>query len=332
MKITYFYRNPHCGFSIQRVFQTLTKEIENYAEVEEVFMPAKGSMPWDIVRNVVYAYRHRNIHGINHITGDIYYLALVLPRKRTTMTVHDIGFYKYNIKTVHQLLKRWIYVDLSIRRVKKITAISELTKNDLINYCRIKSSKIEVIENLVTLKIDYAPKKINAEKPSILQIGTGWHKNLIGLIEAVRGINCRIEIVGNPSAKLKGKMNEYGIEYNIENNVSDERICEKYRECDIVYFASHSEGFGLIIIEAQTVGRPVITSNISPTKEVAGDGAVLVNPDSVEEIRAAIMRLIDDDKFRDIIIRNGLKNIERYNSAAIAKHYMRFYNNIFLQN
>jgi glycosyltransferase involved in cell wall biosynthesis len=330
MKITYFYRHPQCGFSIQRVFQTLTAEIGKQADIEDFFLPAKGSMPWHIIWNCIFAFKHRNREGINHITGEVYYLALVLPHKRTTMTIHDIGgIYKCRKKNIKNLVRRWLWADIPVRVVKKVTAISELTKNDLINYCRIKPAKIEVIENPITANFNFSPKEFNCTKPKILQIGTGWHKNLLGLIEAVQGIDCQLEIVGNPSTELIQKMKDYDIDYHIEINVSDKKIIEKYKECDIVYFASHSEGFGMIIIEAQAIGRPVITSNTSPTKEVAGEGAILVNPDSVGEIKAAIIKLVDDNIYRDMLIHKGLENIQHYNVAIIATKYLKFYNENF---
>jgi glycosyltransferase involved in cell wall biosynthesis len=85
----------------------------------------------------------------------------------------------------------------------------------------------------------------------------------------------------------------------------------------------------MIIIEAQAIGRPVITSNISPTKEVAGEGAILVNPDSIEEIKTAIIKLIEDNIYRDVLIHKGLENVKHYNVAIIATKYLKFYNENF---
>jgi glycosyltransferase involved in cell wall biosynthesis len=216
--------------------------------------------------------------------------------------------------------------------VKKITVISELTKNDLINYFNISPDKIEVIENPITQQLSRSPKLFNTLKPSILQIGTGWHKNLTGLIEAVKGLSCKIEIIGHPDTKLQQKMRDYNIDYSIETNISNERVCEKYKECDILYFASFSEGFGLPIIEAQVVGRPVITSNMSPTKEVSGGAAILVNPYYSQEIREGIKKLIEDSKYRKLLIEQGINNAKRYNPISITKKYYLFYQKYFILN
>jgi glycosyltransferase involved in cell wall biosynthesis len=266
---------------------------------------------------------------VYHITGDVHYLALFLPRRKTTITIHDIGHYKNNKGSLKFYIFALLWFILPIAWVKKITVISELTKNDLIRYFKINPYKIEVIENPITQTLIPVYKEFNIQETSILQIGTGWHKNLIGLIEAIKGLNCKIEIIGNPSTELRQKIEDYHIEYNIETNVSNERICEKYEECDILYFASFIEGFGLPIIEAQTIGRPVITSNISPTKEVAGDAAILVNPHSSQEIRTAILLLIHDGILRNGLIEKGFENIKRFLPNKICNDYYQFYKTFF---
>ncbi|MDR0559189.1 MAG: glycosyltransferase [Prevotellaceae bacterium] len=308
--------------SIENVFETIAEQIQAKG-VEVILYYLTGNLMKDIL-----AIR-KTMADIFHITGDIHWIALFLPGKRTAMTIHDIGFYTNHKHTPKLIIKRYLYCDLPVYHLHKITAVSRETKSQLLKIIGIKPDKIEIIENPVTQKVEFSPKTFNKSKPVILQIGTGQHKNLIGLVEAVRGINCRIEIVGNPSNELLVKMDEYGIEYNIETNIGNERICEKYRECDIVYFASTVEGFGLIILEGQSIGRPVITSNISPMAEIAADGALLVNPASVKEIRSGIIRLIDDSEYRETLIEKGLVNVKRFQPAEISKKYIEFYFNNF---
>ena len=76
--------------------------------------------------------------------------------------------------------------------------------------------------------------------------------------------------------------------------LTDGELVEAYRRCDMVVFASLYEGFGLPILEAQAMGRPVITSNFRAMREAAGDGALLVDPYSVEAIRDAVLRIKRD--------------------------------------
>jgi glycosyltransferase involved in cell wall biosynthesis len=93
----------------------------------------------------------------------------------------------------------------------------------------------------------------------------------------------------------------------------------------MVVFASLYEGFGLPILEAQAMGRPVITSNFGAMKEAAGEGALLVDPYSVEAIQEAILRITREPALREDLIAKGLRNVERFRAEAVARQYAGIY-------
>ena len=95
--------------------------------------------------------------------------------------------------------------------------------------------------------------------------------------------------------------------------------------CDLVNFPSLYEGFGMPIIEGQAIGRPVLTSNISPTKEVAGNAAVLVNPTNTDSIREGYEILLEDAE--EYIVR-GLENVKRFALSRISQDYFQIYKNL----
>jgi glycosyltransferase involved in cell wall biosynthesis len=113
--------------------------------------------------------------------------------------------------------------------------------------------------------------------------------------------------------------------------LTDGELVAAYRRCDVVVFASLYEGFGLPILEAQAMGRPVITSNFGAMKEAAGDGALLVDPRSVEEIRAAILRIKNEPGLREELVRKGRENAERFRADAIALKYAEIYRAVKVQ-
>ena len=114
-------------------------------------------------------------------------------------------------------------------------------------------------------------------KPVVLQVGTGWNKNVERVAEALRGTACRLEIVGSLSETQRTALHGSGVPFRELGRVGDEELVAAYHRCDLLIFASVYEGFGMPIVEAQAVGRVVITSNCSSMPEAAGDGALLVD-------------------------------------------------------
>ena len=114
--------------------------------------------------------------------------------------------------------------------------------------------------------------------------------------------------------------------------LTDEELVQAYRRCDMVVFASLYEGFGLPILEAQAMGRPVITSNCGAMREAAGDGALLVDPYSVEAIREAVLRIKREPALREDLIAKGQENAERFRAEAVAARYAELYRNLATAN
>ncbi len=92
----------------------------------------------------------------------------------------------------------------------------------------------------------------------------------------------------------------------------------------MLVFVSTYEGFGLPILEAQAMGRPVVTSNIMSMPEVAGDGACLVDPCDVTILHQVLLRVINDSSYRNTLVRNGFENVKRFRSKKIAAHIWNY--------
>jgi glycosyltransferase involved in cell wall biosynthesis len=109
------------------------------------------------------------------------------------------------------------------------------------------------------------------------------------------------------------------------NNVTLEEIISFYQRSHIVMFASTYEGFGMPLIEGQSVGRPVITSNIEPMKSLSNGAALLVNPYFVNEIAIAIEELIKKPELVDKLVELGLDNVKKYSIETISDQYSSIY-------
>lgn len=311
------FRNEH---SIENVFDTIADGFE-----ERGYKIIKYYLGASILKSIFELRAMKVDHY--HITGECYYISLFLPRSKTTLTLHDIAFYKKVKMTPKVLIKAIIWLFMPLNYLKKFNVISEIVKKETIENVYINSHKILTIPNPLSIKVERNLKKIDKSNINILQIGTGEHKNLKGLIESVKNNkNISLTIVGDPDKELINLMDQYQIKYTLNFRISQEKLLELYKMCDIVYFASLHEGFGLPILEAQAIGRPVITSNILPMSDVAGNGAFLVNPYRYDQIESAITQISKFDSEVMSVIESGYKNINRFNLDLIVDKYEELFN------
>jgi glycosyltransferase involved in cell wall biosynthesis len=322
LSITYYYREPRkTGVSIEGIFRLVKECLKKDANIKEFFCDAGKSR----LQNTREAGKHTS--DINHITGDVNFLALGLKGKKNILTIHDMGHCD-TLKErnfIHYIIYKLFWYQFPLKRVQIVTVISEFTKGKLLEYFDVPEHKIRIIHDPVKPLFKFAKKERINDIPVVLMMGTGKHKNLATLIEAVNGTRYHLDIIGWPSKEELEKLDGYKISYKIFNRLSDEEVYERYQKCDILYNASFNEGFGMPIVEAQSVGRTVITSNFGAMKEVAGDAAVLVDPHKPEEIRNAIEKLANDKAFYDELVTRGIENIKKYQYQFIAQQYLDVY-------
>lgn len=328
MKIHYYFRNKLVGFSIQTVFTTLINQISKYYITRESYLITPYANIIAIIRNLIYAKKSQKSSEINHITGDAHYLLYTLSKKRTIITVHDIMYYRY----LHGI-KKWIWKLIYIYPLKRATHvifISEHSKKEVLDIINLPNHKISVIPDPVSPNYCFCEKDFNYNCPQILHIGTNQRKNLHNTIYALHGIKCHLRIVGKLKEDTINLLDKYHIDYSNVYNLTENEIIKEYKRADIVNFPSTYEGFGMPIIEGQTIGRVVITSAISPMKDVAGDGAMLVNPFSVESIRDGYLKIINEKELRHKLIERGKVNASKYTVEKIAEQYIHIYKNIVI--
>lgn len=236
--------------------------------------------------------------------------------------------YYYYLKGIKKKVWKLLYIT-PLKRAAHITFISEFAYKQVSEVINLDTKKVQIIPNPVDLSFTYSPKEFNSKKPIILHIGTLDRKNLERTIEALGGIDCHLRIIGELKEQSKKLLKKYQIDYSNRMNLTHEEIVSEYRNADIINFPSLFEGFGMPIIEGQATGRIVITSNLSPMKEVAGNGAILINPYSVEDIRNAYLSVIQNKSIRENLINEGLKNIENYKVEKVVQQYTDLYKKIY---
>ena len=322
ISVTYFYREPRkTGVSIEGIFKLVKECLKGQVEISEFYCDAGLSR----FKNTQNAGKFAG--QINHITGDVNFLAFALRGKKNILTIHDLGHYDTLKKRnyIHYLIYKNLWYTFPLKYMDVVTVVSDFTKSKLIEYFHFPEHKIRVIKDPVKPIFQFVKKEQLNTPPRILMMGTGVHKNLNGLIEAANCTNFHLDIIGWPSDEESVKLNRYGISHTIYHRISEQEVNERYIACDVMYNASFYEGFGMPIIEAQAVGRPVVTSNLGAMKEVAGTSALLVDPHKPEEIRAAINSLLTDRMLYEKMVALGRENIIPYKYDVIAEQYLNVY-------
>lgn len=320
MKVVYIYRK--LGFSIEELFRTVSNALRDRIEV--VAFEAGG--PSQLFSDVIALRRLKA--DVYHVTGDVHYFVPLLPSGRTVLTVHDINHFLFDLRGWKKLVYKWIWLTLPLRSAAAVTCVSQDTRDKLVEHLEVPADRVTVIENCCSPLFKHAPASFNTKRPRILQVGTSTYKNVPRLVRALSGLDCTLVILGPLNAEIEEALRETRVPYENKTGLSHAEVADEYVAADVVTFPSLYEGFGVPVIEAQMTGRPLVTSNVSPLREVAGPGACLVDPLNEASIRDGITRLIEDAGYRESVVAAGLKNAHRFMPGAVSEQYLRVYRQV----
>lgn len=326
-KIKYFFRKPTISCSIERVFKDIKAEVDkefkvgfyiNRYKTEGIFKRA-----YDIIGSSL------NQSDINHVTGDVHYLTYFLSKRKTILTIHDIGTY-YRLGGLKKIIFWIFWIWLPIKRCEVITTDSLAIKYEILKVTNCDPKKIKVLYAPVCEIYKPSIKIFNPKKIRILHIGSTENKNLENHIEALKNINISFElaIICSDPKNVRNFLKSANFKYLIFSKLSLKDVYQQYKLCDILLFSSLYEGFGLPILEAQAVGRPVVTSNYGSMKEISNGAACLVNPKDPSSIYAGLEKIIKNKRYRESLVVKGFKNVEGFSAQKIGRDYVNLYKKI----
>jgi glycosyltransferase involved in cell wall biosynthesis len=257
---------------------------------------------------------------------------------RTFVTIHGLE-YKNCPESYSGMNKIFLEINtrLSLIFAKKIIVPSVSSKNDLKKFYRVEPHRIKVIYHGFNKPANNVHIK-KGNKFNLFFIGRiEKRKNIIRLVKAfnkfMEDINFSEETGDRKIILTLAGKNGFGFE-EIEkeiikspyrNNilktgyVPPELKQELYRNADVFVFPSSCEGFGLPVLEAMGFGVPVICSDSSAIREIAGDAAVIVDPNDTERISAAIMQIYNNPNLKKKLTEKGYNNIEKFSWEKCAE-------------
>lgn len=282
-------------------------------------------------------------HGLSHEIP----LGLEKANIRSIVTIHDLIFerfpehYPFIDRKIYSLKFRY-----ACRHADHIVAISENTKQDVIEFYDIPAEKISVIyqschERYMVEKsrktFEGLRRRYRLPEKYLLTVGSiTERKNLLGIIRALEQLpeSCRLPlvVVGQGSrhrAKVQAFVQKNRLEHLVHfADVSFDDLPAVYQKASVFLYPSFYEGFGIPILEALFSKTPVITSNVSSLPEAGGPGAHLVDPRRPEEIAAGIERVLSDEAYRKELIEKGHAYAQQFRGEPLAHKMMELYKKV----
>ncbi len=313
---------PVGQYSIESIFEFVHQRLGAELAIEKVILPFNGTKPLRLISNMLFVRALKN--RVIHITGDVHYALLLAWTCKTILTIHDCTTLERTKGLKHQLLK-WFWFSLPIKIADRVVAISEATARDINKYTGYPISKIQIIPSFTAKSFPFRERIFNEDLTNVLIFSQSENKNLNRFIEAVKGLNIHLMIVGKLNDVQIKALTTQNISFENVSRATEEQLFDYYQRAQVLLFASLKEGFGMPIVEAQQQGLPVVTSDCSSMPAVAGGGALLVDPYSVSSIRDGLIKLLNDDKLRTEIVSKGRENAKLYAPEAISKVYLDLY-------
>lgn len=285
---------------------------------------------------------------IESIIGEVdlvHGLSYVLPRSRKAtkvLTVYDLTFML--VPQTHPFSRQTFlpeFVKRSVRDADAIIAISEATKQDILNAFSVSEQKITVTHLGVDHStfnmhspweaVERVKRKFCITKDYIFYLGTiEPRKNVDLLLKAFQLLKERtkkdFQLVLSGKVGWKVELLMKVVHAMVKSGevvytgyISEQEAACLYSGATVFVYPSQYEGFGIPVLEAMACGCPVIASNSSSLPEVVGDAGILVEPNNVEALVEAIFTVLHDEEFRRVLKEKGVQRASQFTWERTAR-------------
>lgn len=292
-------------------------------------------------KNIVKDLKRDEIDLFHGLSAEI---PLGLKKIKSIVTVHDLIFLKF--PKLYKCIDRYIYnkkLTYAINNSDKIVAISQQTKQDIVDLFNLPPHRIDVIyqgchpafkkEKTVEEKESFR-EKYNLPKNFLLNVGSiEPRKNALQIIKAIENIDIPLIIIGQPT-KYVEKIKSHLIQKKLDKRVflmqgfTMDELSTIYAMADIFIYPSTYEGFGIPIIEALYSKTPVITTKSGVFPEAAGPSSIFIDPLNIEELQNAIITILSSTEKQLSMKQSGSIYAQKFNDDVIANEWIKLYNKV----
>ncbi len=269
-------------------------------------------------------------------------------RARSVVTVHDLSFLLYPDTHSADSRRHYAQVARTVERADRIIAVSEATKRDLVREVGADPARIRVVyeaaahvpELATTGGGARAPEPAPFAQPYVLSVQAAIEprKNIPRLIAAFAQVRrahpgLRLVVAGGPGTDepvVRAAVARHDLAAAVDfPEMLPERLLQaSYRGALALAYPSLYEGFGLPLLEAMSVGTPIIASRVSSLPEVAGDAALLVDPFDVDALAGALERIAGDAALRADLTARGYRRVQCFSWQRAAQETLAVYREV----
>lgn len=296
----------------------------------------RARLSWELVR-----------HPVDLLFTPTHNLPLVRPR-HLVATLHDVGFerhpelYSRSELNYHRPMAR-----RAVRQADRVVTVSEFSRREILEVYRADPARVVVTPNAIDHQAYHAEipesrqrrtlEKYGLTRPYFLVVGRiEAKKNVANILHAFSiyrsrrsaTVPVRLVLVGKPGVgfeRITGELaaRQLAAHVVMPGYLPEDDLPSLLAGAVALVFPSRYEGFGIPILQSQAVGTPVITANRAAMPEVAGAGALLVDPDDPVAIADAMLRVTGDLALRDSLRSAGFGNVKRYTWEHTARDILR---------
>ncbi len=260
---------------------------------------------------------------------------------KSVVTIHDLIFVRYpHLYSFFDRKIHFIKFKYAAQNADCVIAISEQTKQDIVQFLKISPEKIQVIyqgcsnifkERFSSEEKESIRKKLNLPDEFILNVGTiEERKNALTIVKAIKDLDIKLVLIGRKTkyyTQIENYVREYGIEDKIIHlqGISQRELAIIYQLASIMIYPSIFEGFGIPIIEALFSKTPVITTNSGVFPEAGGPDSIYINPEDEKELEQKIKFLLHNPEICNSIAEKGYKFAQKFTDQNIAQQLISLY-------